>query len=105
MSLIDLKKGNSNSRKKKLSVDEFIEQANLYAQGKDPLLDNARHTKKGRKYKNATFTLSHEHIKQLDALAKRSGLAKSHILRLLISELANGDNLTIEALLAHFETK
>ncbi len=105
MSLIDLKKGHGNNRKKKISVDEFIEQANLYAQGKDTTLDKSRHIKKGRKYKNATFTLSPDHIKQLDALSKQSGLSKSYILRLLIAELAEGDDLTIDSLLDHINAK
>ncbi|WP_372769506.1 ribbon-helix-helix protein, CopG family [Pseudoalteromonas sp.] len=105
MSLIDLKKNKSRNQKEKISVDEFIEQANLYAQGKCSNLDKKRHLKKGRKFKNATFTLSPDHIKQLDEISKKSGLSKSYILRLLIHELAQGDELTLDELIDHIETK
>ena len=103
MSLTDLKKQSGRTKKEKVSVDEFIEQANLYAKGKSPSLDKKRVLKKGRNYKNATFTLSPVQIEQLNAIAKNSGLSKSHILRLLISELAKENDLTIESLLDHIE--
>lgn len=105
MSLIDLKKNEGRNQKEKISVDEFIDQANLYAQGKSNTHDNKRHIKKGRKFKNATFTLSPNHIKQLDEISKSSGLSKSYILRLLINELAQGDDLSLDALLDHIDTK
>jgi hypothetical protein len=44
-----------------------------------------QHTNK----RHATFTLSEEVIEQLDLLAKKTNLAKSHIIRILIGELSN----------------
>lgn len=105
MSLIDLKKNSGNNKKQKISVEEFIEQANLYAKGKTTTCDKKRQIKKGRRFKNATFTLSPNHIKQLDELSKQSGLSKSYILRLLIAELAQGEGLSLDALLEHIESK
>ena len=103
MSLTDLKKQSGRTKKEKVSVDEFIEQANLYAKGKSPPIDKKRVLKKGRNYKNATFTLAPVQIEQLNSLAKNSGLSKSHIVRLLITELAKENDLTIDALLDHIE--
>jgi len=40
-------------------------------------------------FRHATFTLSEEAIQQLQHLANESKLAKSHIIRILISELGS----------------
>jgi len=113
MSLIDLKKSNSNKAKKKsFTVDEFISDAEDYAVGKPKVVssenmnleqavilakqrasesDWPKHQSKKSKpsKRHATFTLSEDAISQLELLAKESNLAKSHIIRIMINELCN----------------
>lgn len=115
MSLIDLKRSNKNHGKKKsFTVDEFIEDAENYAQGKPEIVssghDNASAVKqallmaqkekqkqekqdKKKRYRHATFTFNDKTVKQLNELAKSSNLAKSHILRILIDQLSEKDDL------------
>ena len=105
MSLADLKKKAAGKNLKKLDVDEFIEDATAYAQGHSILTQPTLPAKKrkqnarARNFKNATFTLSHEHIEQLNHLAEHTGFAKSRILRLLIEQLADHNDEDIDALL------
>jgi hypothetical protein len=114
MSLRDLKKSKDGPKKKKqFTVDEFIADAENYAQGQpkivsrdhDELLlqQNVLATKEpaqrkeksssegGRRFRPATFTLSEMAIEQLQAVATETQLAKSHIIRILINELCNKD--------------
>lgn len=114
MSLTDLKKSKDGpKRKKQFTVDEFISDAENYAQGKpkivsseqkelslqDAILAAKEHQKNkqenkaegGRRFRHATFTLSEAAIEQLQELAVDSQLAKSHIIRILIDELCNQD--------------
>ncbi len=114
MSLSDLKKSKDGpKKKKKFTVDEFIADAENYAQGQ-PKIVNREHeelslqqavvaakeraalqaktsTEGGRRFRPATFTLSETAIEQLQELAKETQLAKSHIIRILIDELCNQD--------------
>jgi len=110
MSLADLKRKALAKKRKKIDIDDFIEDASSYAQGKSILVPNLaeNHTidkKRHRNFKNATFTLSPSHIEQLNELAEHSGFAKSRILRLLIEQLANGKNSDLNALLESLEEK
>ena len=113
MSLIDLKKSNTEKTKKKdFTVDEFISDAEDYAVGKPKVVnadnlnleqavvlakqraaksDWPKHDSKKLKQskRHATFTLSEDAISQLELLAKESKLAKSRIIRILINELCN----------------
>lgn len=93
MSLTDLKKGQVKPKKKKaqVSVDEFIDDALNYAQGKPQIVSAERATatditkaKKKSIYRRATFTLNEQAFSQLEYLADKSDLAKSHILRILL---------------------
>ncbi len=114
MSLRDLKKSKDGPKKKKqFTVDEFIADAENYAQGKPAIVsrehdelslqqailaakehvdrkENAT-TEEARRFRHATFTLSEAAIEQLQELAIDSKLAKSHIIRILIDELCNKD--------------
>lgn len=120
MSLIDLKKNNLDKKKKKtFTVDEFISDAENYARGEAKIVtrDSQEETKsldlmqaiafaeqKVKKqqdekasnvpFRHATFTLSEEAIAQLNALAKESTLAKSHIIRILIEMITSKDQKT-----------
>lgn len=114
MSLTDLKKSKRGAKKsKKFTVDEFIADAENYAQGKPKIVSSeakdlsvqeailvakAQAAKKsaskiegGRRFRHATFTLSELAIEQLQELATDTKLAKSHIIRILIAELCNQD--------------
>jgi hypothetical protein len=114
MSLTDLKKSKDGPKKKKqFTVDEFIADAENYAQGKakivsseqknlslqEAILAAKEHVAKkqeskadgGRRFRHATFTLSESAIEQLHELAIDTKLAKSHIIRILIDELCNQD--------------
>lgn len=114
MSLIDLKKSKDGPRKKKkFTVDEFIADADNYAQGKPKIVSREHdeislqqailaakeHANRktqtsnevGRRFRPATFTLSEAAIEQLQELAVDTKLAKSHIIRILIDELCNKD--------------
>ncbi|MBE0365826.1 hypothetical protein PULV_b0498 [Pseudoalteromonas ulvae UL12] len=111
MSLADLKKKAAAQTRKKIDVDDFIEDATAYAQGQSilsqtkqvqskPSQQKRKKNARPRKFKNATFTLSPEHIEQLNHLAEHTGFAKSRILRLLIEQIADLDDDNIDALLA-----
>lgn len=114
MSLSDLKKSaDGPKKKKKFTVDEFIADAENYAQGQpkivsrehdeltlqQALLAAKEHVANreqqshegGRRFRPATFTLSEAAIEQLQELAIDTQLAKSHIIRILIDELCNKD--------------
>jgi hypothetical protein len=113
MSLADLKKSNANNgKKKKFTVDEFIDDAENYAKGMPEIVTTGKDNKlavqkavglakkaKAQKkatqkklYRHATFTFNEQTFKQLNYLAKESKLAKSHILRILIAEFAELDD-------------
>ena len=125
MSLSDLKKSNRTASKqqKQFTVDEFIADAENYAQGSPKIvsptqnersvkqatlavktkdnLKNGNNTEESRHFRHATFTLSEQAIKQLQILALDSKLAKSHILRILIDELCQkGQKEKLTTLLA-----
>ncbi|ABL99491.1 ribbon-helix-helix protein, CopG family [Shewanella amazonensis] len=95
MSLTDLKRKKPKQDRGKISVEDFIDDANNYAHGRPTLLDEehlAARVKLGldksttKVYRHATFSLTTKSIKQLDELAKQSGIAKSKLLRILIKE-------------------
>ncbi|GGP46999.1 replication protein RepA [Shewanella algicola] len=96
MSLTDLKRKKLKDTRNKVSVDEFIEDANNYALGKTSEQNSPSQTtaqflkgldKKSTKiYRHATFTLTEKSISQLDEIAKTTKIAKSKILRVLIDE-------------------
>lgn len=98
MSLTDLKRRKPKPRKK-LTIEEFIEDANNYAFGQPSL---AGRTKKKHKvnetlglkkqstkiFKHATFTLTESCITELTQLAKHNKVAKSRLIRMMITEFA-----------------
>ncbi|QSX38526.1 ribbon-helix-helix domain-containing protein [Shewanella sedimentimangrovi] len=94
MSLTDLKRKKPKVDRSKISVEDFIADANNYASGKPTLLagQKSKPPKRGldkmttKTYRHATFTLTEASIAQLDEIAKESGIAKSKLLRILIKE-------------------
>ncbi|MFD2167368.1 hypothetical protein ACFSJY_14030 [Thalassotalea euphylliae] len=118
MSLTDLKKGKGKAvKKKRFTVDEFISDAENYAKGVPEIVKRGGQETTGSKldldqaiafaekkvaekelqkesnrpFRHATFTLSEDAIEQLNALAKDSKLAKSHIIRILIDHMSSQD--------------
>ncbi|MDD8057751.1 MULTISPECIES: replication protein RepA [Shewanella] len=104
MSLTDLKRKKLKDTRNKVSVDEFIEDANNYALGKTAGQNTTSQTtaqflkgldKKSTKiYRHATFTLTERSISQLEEIAKTSKMAKSKILRVLIDEFYQQQDTT-----------
>lgn len=88
MSLSDLRKKPSPSDRRQLSVDEFIEQANNYANGGLNNIVVLHPVKKPKKvpFRKATFTLSEECINALTQLAQQTGLSKSALVRKMIQQ-------------------
>jgi hypothetical protein len=117
MSLSDLKKSTqAKTKQKNFTVDEFIADAENYAKGHPEIVKRGEQqtlnltqalaatqqfeakkrqknktSSKGKPFRHATFTLSEEAILQLQDLALKSNLAKSHIIRILIDELCHRD--------------
>ncbi len=94
MSLTDLKRHKIKPKAKKVSVDDFIEDANNYAHGKPSRLGGGSvaksrtglDKKSTRLYRHATFTLTEASISQLDGIARKTGIAKSRMLRIFIRD-------------------
>ncbi|UJF20407.1 replication protein RepA [Shewanella sp. OMA3-2] len=99
MSLTDLKRKKPQQKKKSVSVDDFIEDANNYALGKQTIVGensqmqqstqtflNGLDKKSVKMYRHATFTLTERSIAQLDKLSKSSNVPKSKLLRILIDD-------------------
>ncbi|WP_335899993.1 replication protein RepA [Shewanella algae] len=97
MSLTDLKRQKIKSKAKKVSVEDFIEDANNYAHGKPSRLtgiaaaksQTGLDKKSTRLYRHATFTLTEASISQLDSIARKTGIAKSRLLRIFIRDFHN----------------
>jgi len=97
MSLTDLKRKKPKVDRSKISVEDFIADANNYAAGKPSLLvsEQLKKQKRGldkqstKTYRHATFTLTESSIAQLDKIAKGSGIAKSRLVRILIKEFSS----------------
>ena len=82
-----------------IHVDDFIEDANNYAFGKQTVVGDDSPAKQSTQdflkgldkksvkiYRHATFTLTEKSIGQLDELSKNVGMAKSKLLRILIDD-------------------
>jgi hypothetical protein len=104
MILTDLKRKKTKDTRVKVSVDDFIEDANNYALGLgashgQPVITSTTQDflkgldKKSTKiYRHATFTLTEKSISQLDEIAKSNKVAKSKILRILIDDFYQQSN-------------
>jgi hypothetical protein len=109
MSLTDLKRRKPKPRKK-LSVEEFIEDANNYAFGQPSLTTRTRRKHKTNQtlglkkqstkiFRHATFTLTENAIMQLNELAKESKVAKSRLIRMMITEFAEMSKAELQQLI------
>ena len=101
MSLADLKKQQTKVKVKKLSVEDFIDDAKAYALGKSIIgqksvkkkVDRAKVNRTSRA-KHVTFSLSEDCIAQLTELAQQTGINKSKLIRILIDKANNQDDLS-----------
>ena len=101
MSLSDLKKKQNKNQVRKLSIEEFIADADLYAKGKSitgqPLIKPSAELKKKvtqSHFKHATFSLSVDCIEQLALLAQQTGINKSKLIRILVNKAEKDDFLS-----------
>lgn len=97
MSLTDLKRKKKKIHQANISVEDFIEDANNYAQGKPSMVEGQDIITKGldkkttKIFRHATFTLTEKSIDQLSQLSKDTNIAKSRLLRIFIQEFADKD--------------
>lgn len=88
MSLTDLKKRPKQPVKRnKVSVDQFIDDADNYAQGKPSASNNpVKSTKATTKFRHCTFTFDASAIDHLQLASEQHKVAKSKLLRLLLKQ-------------------
>lgn len=109
MSLTDLKQRKPKPRKK-LTIEEFIEDANNYAFGQPSLAGRAKKKHKANEtlglkkqstkiFKHATFTLTESSITQLNQLSKSNKVAKSRLIRMMITEFAEMSKAELQQLI------
>lgn len=99
MSLTDLKRQQIKKKPASVSIDDFIEDANNYAQGKPSKVATETAESKAqaaetakekavKQFRHATFTLTEQSISQLDDLSLQTGIAKSKLLRIFIANFS-----------------
>ncbi|QLE85990.1 MULTISPECIES: hypothetical protein [Shewanella] len=114
MSLTDLKKRKNKTPRAKMSVEEFIEDANNYAFGQPSTMGLTKKKTKtassvnskkrtSKIYRHATFTLTETSITQLNALASHTTLAKSKLIRIMIAEFSQKSAKELEAIMQQSE--
>ena len=99
MSLANLKKHAPSRRPQAITVDEFINQAERYAQGQStvytlPLNRPKPASCQEKHLKRATFTLGEVAISQLTQLSQQSGIAKSRLIRIWLAQQQEADFLS-----------
>ncbi len=96
MALSDLKKKHALHHQKRFTIDEFIEDAELYARGTPKVVSLERSLtptwasdlsgldeRRGQtNFHKATFTLTRSIIEELNDMMQDDGLNKSHLVRL-----------------------
>jgi hypothetical protein len=93
MSLSDLRKKPASPKPLSCNVDEFIENAQNYAKGLDnvvklrPMDHSPLQQEPKLPFRKATFTLSEACIEALGNLSDETGLSKSHLVRVLITQM------------------
>ncbi|WP_417761089.1 replication protein RepA [Shewanella sp.] len=101
MSLTDLKRQQIKKKPSSVSIEDFIDDANNYAQGKPSKVaaeaaetqaksnNTAKDKEKvAKQFRHATFTLTEQSIGQLDELSLQTGIAKSKLLRIFIANFS-----------------
>ncbi|MCC2618084.1 ribbon-helix-helix domain-containing protein [Aestuariibacter halophilus] len=95
MTLASLKKCAPSVERAPRSVDEFIDEATLYARGLDKVvvLHETRAVQEQGPFKRATFTLSEQAIGALNDLSEKTGIAKSRLIRIWLMEQQRDQDL------------
>ncbi|WP_220719244.1 replication protein RepA [Agarivorans litoreus] len=101
MSLTDLKKRTKQTVKRnKVSVDQFIEDADNYAQGKPSAVDKLTTTAKPTtNFRHCTFTFDASAIAHLQHASEQHKVAKSKLLRMLLKQFNSLSHEQQQALL------
>ncbi|MDP2560583.1 ribbon-helix-helix protein, CopG family [Psychrobium sp. 1_MG-2023] len=107
MSLADLKKKKPQKKRKKLTVEDFIDDAQAYSKGEPNISrpeelnqptsagsDCKKSTKK--RTRHATFSLSEQCIAQLGELAQESGVNKSKLIRMMVKQIKEQGSVSIK---------
>ncbi|MEE1675227.1 replication protein RepA [Agarivorans aestuarii] len=102
MSLTDLKKRTKQPVKRsKVSVDQFIEDADNYAQGKTSASNKPlKNPKATTNFRHCTFTFDASAIAHLQQASEQHKVAKSKLLRLLLKQFDSLSPQQQQALLA-----
>lgn len=93
MSLVSLKKRTPSAEPRPVSVDDFIQGAEIYACGGNREINIALDEQEAQPMRHATFTLSDQAIQQLAALSSKTNIAKSRLIRIWLDTLERGGNL------------
>jgi hypothetical protein len=101
MSLLSLKCNTPSVKRKPVSVDTFIDEVELYANGKSTVVDlqEAAASLRDRKencedntrFTRCTFTLSEGAKESLTQLSESTGIARSRLIRIWLSQLESGE--------------
>ncbi|WP_371372782.1 ribbon-helix-helix domain-containing protein [Thalassotalea aquiviva] len=115
MSLADLKRQYKDAEQRPFTVDDFILDALNYAKGEGKLLRKKNEKAlpplfhqlaldiehidvkpmKEPNFRHCTFTLTEEIIAHLNELSEQTNIAKSRLIRILITSCKGQDNLTM----------
>lgn len=91
MPFTSLKRKLPASDKRCLSLDEFIDDAENYAAGRDNVfpISNGRSEQRGIKVKkiNATFSLTPQAKQKLDRCSRQTGISRSRLIRIWLDGL------------------
>lgn len=105
MSLSDLKKSKSTNKRTPITVDEFIDDAVVYAAGgldssaqmSGDVLSFPGGEHEAKPMRRATFTLSEECIKSLTYLSHKTGIPRSRLVRIWIEDqIKRGEHTNLE---------
>lgn len=105
MSLSNLKKSKSTNKRTPITVDEFIDDAVVYAAGgvettsgnSGDVLAFPGSAHEEKPMRRATFTLSEECIKSLTYLSHKTGIPKSRLIRIWIEDqIKRGEHTNLE---------
>ena len=97
MTLASLKKRAPSVNRPVMSVEEFIDDADFYARGLSKVVALPCPNKHGDDndaiLKRATFTLGETAINQLSELSVKTGIAKSRLIRIWLSDESESGNV------------
>ncbi len=99
MTLANLKKRAPSANRPVMSIDDFIEDAEYYANGLSKVVNlpcqnmATEHSEKA--LKRATFTLGEPALTQLNSLSERTGIPKSRLIRIWLDAEQRDGNILV----------